>query len=277
VVAFSAVAYAAVALLVVLSFSEVRGELLRALRRTLGPPVPTQLADARTISIFGDSTAIHLGTGFGVWMRDRPDLVRGLGITRMGCGLLRAFRLEQLGKGVAPETPKRGPRSCALFFQDARRSIAASKPDISVVLFGPWDVELLVSSEGQPTLPGRLSVEDTLREAIRAFVDVLSAEAGHVVWLEVPPTSERRPTEFTFRQRARGRERFNQLLREHAARHPDRLSLIDLPEYLSRLEASAAPPLPDGAHFPREAAIDLVARWLGPRTLEVVPAGPHSP
>jgi len=75
-----------------------------------------------------------------------------------------------------------------------------------------------------------------------------------------------------------GYQRLDVILRRFAARHPDRVTLVDL---ASRVCPSGPPcpervdgvrMRPDGRHFTAAVSLDL-ARWVLPQVVEAAPAG----
>jgi peptidoglycan/LPS O-acetylase OafA/YrhL len=272
VAGLAAAASLVVAASAVLQFPELRRQAFTAALELVVDP-PPRSPDARRIVVYGDSTAIILGTAFDAWVRERPALVRPLGVTRTGCGLLSAYLLDRNRPGAVPPTQRAPSEKCAEYFSDVRRSIGRASPDVAVVLFGPWDPEGVVLPDGATHLLGEPRVDEIAREAIRDLVGVLSSQGARVLWLEAPSMQRRRSARLTSEELDRGRLRFNELLREHAAERPDVLSTVDLSAWLAALSEEHAGDLrPDGTHLSREAAIALVETRLGPRTLEVMRA-----
>ncbi len=262
----AAIGSALVVAIAVVQLPPLRDDALQ-LARSLGPGTPKQDGAAR-IAVFGDSTAIHIANGLGRWTRDRPDAAQSFSVTRMGCGLLQAYVLQ---RDEPRSGADRGP--CQLFYEDALRSVEKGRPDLSVVLFGPWEVEGYVDpGDGKRHLLGSPEADAVLRDATLAFVDVLSSQGGHVAWLDVPTTVGGRDALLDAAARERARERINATLRSLAAERPDQLTLVELSAQLRDLERRGEAPRPDGTHFSRESAFQLIDTWLGPRALEILAA-----
>jgi len=224
-------------------------------------------ADALRLAGFGDSTAYSIMPGYAAWMRTRPELQPVRGVTRVGCGLLRSTLAERRTSVAGDRLAKR----CLIFLRDVRDVVARGRPHVSVVFFGVWEVMgvRLEGSGGVPRQLGEPDVDSAMRAAISGFVDILTAYDGHVVWLDMPAIDEPGRSVFTVEEQNLARLRFNELLREAAARRPE-MTVLAFGGYLARQPDGPRALRPDGRHFTHEGAVRLVDDWLGPRTLEVL-------
>jgi len=223
------------------------------------------------IAIYGDSTALRLALGFGAWVRV-TGLARGEGgVTELGCGLMPDDHYARLRYDGEADTAE----ACATVDESWAADIAATDPDIAVVLVGPWEVADWRDEQnaewvhiGQPDFDAQEKAE------IHEAVDILSAGGAEVYWLTspriaigtqdgVPPAFER-PASNPLRM-----ARFNTLLAEVAAERPDDVTVIDLADHLRSTPGGEMDPVsrPDGIHLTWEAATAVTSDFLGPAIL----------
>jgi len=239
----------------------------------------SDLAAAGTpeIAIYGDSTALRLGLGFGGWVQATGLATGEGGVTELGCGLMPAdlfthFRYD--GEADAPDL-------CPGVDQRWADDIAATDPDIAVVVVGPWEVADWEDPDtGGWRHVGEPEFDALLVDRMRTAVDLLSAGGAKVYWIAspritlgmadgAPPTFDR-PASNPLRM-----ARFNTLMAQVAAERPDVVEVIDLPGYLRTTPGGELDPAlrPDGIHFTWDAATQVSSDWLGPEILRRYAAG----
>lgn len=241
-----------------------------AVTATTAPP---DLASAGRpeIALYGDSTALRLGLGFGGWVQ-ATGLARGEGgVNELGCGLMpddhfTHFRYD--GEADAPD-------ACATIDETWAADIAATDPDIAVVMVGPWEVaDWQDPDTGDWVHIGQPEFDEQERAEIHEAVDILSAGGAEVYWLTSPririgtvdgtPPAFERPASNPLRM-----ARFNTLVAEVAAERPEDVTVIDLAGYLRSTPGGEMDPAlrPDGIHLTWDAATAVSSAWLGPAVL----------
>ena len=234
-------------------------------------PADLAAAGRPEIAIYGDSTALRLGLGFGGWVQ-ATGLARGEGgVNELGCGLMpddhyTHFRYD--GEADAPDV-------CATIDEAWAADIAATDPDIAVVMVGPWEVaDWRDEDTGEWVHVGQEGFDEQERAEIDEAVDILSAGGAKVYWLTSPriavgtqdgtPPAFERPASNPLRM-----SRFNALVAEVAAERPDDLAVIDLAGYLRSTPGGEMDPVlrPDGIHLTWDAATAVSNDWLGPAIL----------
>ncbi|MCB1016790.1 MAG: acyltransferase [Acidimicrobiales bacterium] len=235
------------------------------------PPADLAAAGRPEIALYGDSTALRLGLGFGGWVQ-ASGLARGEGgVNELGCGLLpddHFTRFRYDGEADAPDT-------CASVDEAWAADIAATDPDIALLVVGPWEVaDWRDEDTGEWVHLGQPAVDDLVRRELDEAVDILSA-GGAVVYLltsplirigtqdGVPPAFER-PASDPSRM-----ARFNAVLAEVADARPGEAAVVDLAGYLRSTPGGEMDPTlrPDGIHLTWDAATAISTDWLGPEIL----------
>ncbi|MFN8035467.1 MAG: acyltransferase family protein [Acidimicrobiia bacterium] len=220
-------------------------------------------AGVPTMAPFGDSTAAVDGFALARWTdAHKQALVPVEGWPHLGCGVLEYDRLYR--GGPAPYDPQ-----CRGWIGNWRRAVAASRPDLAVVMLGPWEVtDIRLPGDARFRAIGDPAVDAALVAKLGEAVDTLLANgARRVVLVTSPPIESGRvdgqspPSPFPESDPAR-MARWNAIQREVAAsrRH---VGVVDLAAYLGgrtddhRLR-------PDGVHFTNDTALEITG-WLGPR------------
>ena len=243
---------------------------------TTAPP-DLAAAGQPEIAIYGDSTALRIGLGFGGWVQ-ATGLARGEGgYTELGCGLMPSDLFTHFRYDGEADAPDVCPQVDGIWADD----IAATDPDIAVVMVGPWEVADWYDDERDEWRHvGEPDFDELLLERINTAVDILSAGGAEVYWLTSPrivvgmqdgvaPTYQR-PASNPLRM-----ARFNALVAQVAAERPDDLEVIDLAGYLRTTPGGELDPAlrPDGIHFTWDAATQVSSDWLGPEILRRYLAG----
>ena len=219
------------------------------------PPIPAG-SPARVL-VVGDSVAKTLAKRY-----ERTARSYGLAITNagvLGCGVVRGGPYRYFGQQRA------ALRACETWPDQFARHISRVDPDVVLLIVGRWEVMDRVY-QGKWTHLGEPAfdryIESELDRAFRVLSDgdaiVAVATAPYFLRGE-RPDGGRWPEDNPKRV-----DRFNQILRRVAARHPRHVAVLDLNERTSR--GGRYTPVVDGVslrfdgvHFSPEGA-----RWLGP-------------
>ena len=215
------------------------------------------------IAVYGDSTAMRLGLALGKTYREGKRAVPRPGVAQMGCGLMEEGTLRFRGL----ERDRRedcGDRD-ALYGQ----SLVKSKPDVAVVLFGPWDVaDRRLPGDDRWRKLGDPKLDAVLRAEIEAMVDLLSRDGALVIWVTSPRIQVMAPGNVPPQRPypesdPRRMERFNELVYELGERRPDVVRIVDLAAYMSTLPPEQDRRFrPDGVHPTNEGAESIARDWL---------------
>lgn len=222
------------------------------------------------ITVFGDSTATRLARGTAQWARqnERVDFVPGR--TLLGCGLLG-------GRILLRDRWSPPPDVCARTLEGWGESVAASLPDVAVVLVGTWEVRTRIldgDAIGQPRIPGDPLLDGAIYRAINDAVDVLRRHGALVVWLTAPTFSaipldgEVAKSDLEASEPWRI-EHFNQIVRSVAAERPQDMRVVDLAGHIadSAKLGTYENLRPDGVHLSLASATQLAHGWLGDQIL----------
>jgi peptidoglycan/LPS O-acetylase OafA/YrhL len=148
----------------------------------------------------------------------------------------QSFNLGELGCGVAIGGPIRDARGqidastqCESWPTTRAADVRTYDPDVAVLLTGRWEVLDRVH-DGQWMHVGEPAFDAFLATQLDQAISVLSAGGAKVMVLTTPcfqPQEQADGTIFPFDDPAR-LARYNQLLREAVARHPDQAAIGDL-------------------------------------------------
>ena len=162
-----------------------------------------------------------------------------------------------------------------------RKHLHLFQPDLVVILIGAWEVvDRIVGDTHYRTKTPQYA--DYIAESLEIGLAALEESSAHVVFLTTPCMKQRwgtvmQPGNLPAPQQERSepaRVRWvNQVVKNFAARHAERITLIDLhgftcpngefPEAIDGLELQ-----PDGVHFSAEGAA-FIWRWLTPQLVEI--------
>ncbi|HEY8515514.1 MAG TPA: acyltransferase family protein [Candidatus Binatia bacterium] len=224
------------------------------------------------IAMFGDSTAFSLWNGLAAWLRDGEEARPAGGVTDLGCGLFVFGEMEKFGRW-APENKK-----CHGALERWKAKVVEDRPDVAIVLVGPWEVRnRRRSPDDPPRALGDPVLDAATRDAIVAAVEALTESGASVVWLTSPhiralgPTGKPTVSEIAASEPARI-DRLNELIREVAREYPDRMRVVDLARHMQeRPEGEFDVGLRhDFVHFSPEGALRVSQDWLGPEVLRAV-------
>jgi peptidoglycan/LPS O-acetylase OafA/YrhL len=193
------------------------------------PPKPPELNSAQKaalnrpirVMVEGDSLASTFAVGLG-------DLGTKYGY--------QSFNLGLLGCGIALGGPFRDDRgvnypspNCAKWPQKRTADVHTYDPDVAILLTGRWEVLDRVH-DGQWMHVGQPAFDNYLLQQMDLAIKVLSSGGAKVLLLTTPcfaPQEQPDGTTYPFDDPARVL-RYNQLLRQAAARHPGVASIGDL-------------------------------------------------
>jgi len=221
-------------------------------------------------AMFGDSTAMTLWTGgLGGWIRNDGQSLGVTGSVKLGCGLFAFGEIENRDQWNAERA------ECHDLAEQWRASVAQVRPDVAIVLVGPWEARNRRRSPTAPSLHlGDPELDAATRRAIEQAVDALTSSGAVVVWLASPYIQIGPLKGETFRTDAESSDPkrmdlFNAMLADVARTRTDRMRIVDLGAYLQRRPGGLFDPAirADGVHFTKSGAAEVSADWLGPEIL----------
>lgn len=240
------------------------------------PPVKAPESSARSgsprVAVFGDSTGAALTIGLSHWL-ERTGLGQPrIGVSELGCGLLRQGDYRYQGK-VLPRPAHCQPRGAAW-----EANILTQDPDVAVVSFGPWEVcDRRFVDGGSWMHLGDPAVDDAVRAELLEAVDLLAARGALVVWLTHPAIDVRDPETGAAPVKAYPESdvarmiRFNELVRELEVLRPGKVVVLDVATYLRDSSGGELDPLfrPDGTHLDAEGSLRLANDFVGPEVIRL--------
>ena len=224
---------------------------------------------ALRFAIYGDSTAQALANGLAPWLRDDGKSLPVGGFTTMGCGLFVYGEIEKRGRWQAENDV------CQGMAEQWRQATSRSKPDVAIVLVGPWEVRNRRLTPQSPRVAmGDPALDAATRDAIVAAVDALTAAGSSVVWLtsphvRIPPLNGKLFDEDRAASDPARIDRFNALVREVARTRPEQMRVVEFGAYLEAWPGGEFDEKirADGVHFSVEGGSTLARTWLGPQIL----------
>ena len=238
-------------------------DLSDSLRPGRGVGTGPDQVDVPAVSVFGDSTAIGVFRGLLAQERAEGLLAVRRGHIRLGCGLVRVDALRTNG-----ETFDVAER-CDRMHANWSRVLGSARPDVAVVLFGPWDVsDHVLDGRSEWSSIGQPDDDERARAELREASDLLARRVPLVIWLTSPPMGGDHGDHPDHRERM---ERWNQLVVEAARDHPSgRVFSMDLAGWFDGLPGGAFDTAirPDGVHIADDHAA-VVGAWLSGEILDV--------
>lgn len=246
------------------ALSKMSPEELEAFGRWSREQEAVNASKAPSVAVFGDSTALMTGYGLSRWLMGHLDLLKPAGgEAQLGCGLLTGMTRYE------GERPVPIPDNCTGYVDRWVAAAEKNRIDIALIQVGPWEVR---DHDLGPDAPrahlGQDAAMDVLeREALDRAITALEPKVGHIVILLSPDITVMRAAgvDPPLSDRASDpvrMERFRQIEREVAAKHGNRVSVVDLQAFLAT-RPDERQLRPDGVHF-TEATSQEVAAWLGP-------------
>jgi peptidoglycan/LPS O-acetylase OafA/YrhL len=233
-------------------------------------PSPSLFREKPSVAFFGDSTAKALGVGLGFWLVDSDRGQYRVGDAVDACGLLRNGVFRRAG------TPARRHRHCGDRELAWAGRIEHVRPDIAVVMFGPWEVrdrELPGDDTwrhlGDPVLDGYA------RDEMLQATDALLADGALVVWITHPAIEVRKEgvapdTPYPGSDPER-MARYNELIFEVQKLRPAGMRVVDLASWMKALPGGELDPdyRPDGTHLSVAGALEVSRSLMGEELLRV--------
>ncbi len=212
------------------------------------------------LAVFGDSVALTTGLGLGDVLTTQGRASPVPGATKLGCGLGLGGKRKSAGR------EEDVPAVCDDWPAVWRELITRERPDIAVVQVGPWDVnDRLVPGDTVWRKPGDPTYDAYLREQMRTAAAILHDRGATVVWLTSLPIGANAETsgqpETDLIAEPERFRRFNEILAEEAANHPDWWKVVDLATWLGatgeddRIRA-------DGVHLGDRESKEVAERYL---------------
>ena len=181
-----------------------------------------------------------------------------------------------LGCGIAIGSPRRfrgkdsdDPSFCPDWPQRRAKEVAQDRPDVVAVLVGEWELMDRVW-EGHWVHIGEPAYDAYLGRQLDLMINVASARGAKVALLTTPCSAPAEsPSGALWPENDPARlARFNQLLREAAARYPSKATVVDLKaivcpggKYVATLDGYLIRSS-DGIHFPHDAIPPVAAKVL---------------
>jgi hypothetical protein len=186
--------------------------------RPAGPPIETLLLGDSVA--FTYASALEAGHSYGIRVTTR---------TVLGCGVARTGSIRDRGVTDDP------PRACARWPEWWRDLVATRRPDVVALAAGRWETyDRRIA--GRWTHIGEPTFDTYLRRELERAITLLSSHGATVALLTAPyfqgverPDGGRFPEDDPRRV-----DRFNQLLRDVAGRHPDLARVVEVGRVLSR-------------------------------------------
>ena len=209
------------------------------------------------VEIIGDSVALTLANGVGLGSAKYGVTIINDGI--LGCGISVGGPYRYFGSVTAQRT------ECDQWQRTWLADVARADADVVVVLVGRWEVmDRVVNGDWHHI--GEAPIDNMLRAQLELAYKAASVRGAVVAFATAPyylrgerPDGGRWPEDDPARV-----NRFNQLLREVAAKHPGRVRIIDFnkktgPNGVYQRVVSGVGLRSDGVHFTPQGD-----RWLQP-------------
>ena len=217
-------------------------------------------APTAAVAVFGDSTALGVGMGFGQWSINTGRFGAVRGDAKLGCGVSR-FDAVKVDTVVA-----RDPE-CAAWPQRWAQQVASTRIDIALLVSAVWEVpDVRLPGSDRWTAIGDPAVDAFVRAEFITAVDVLSSNGAMVALVSWPAygtwADDGRPAAVTRQTDPVRMARFNQILAEVAAARPATSRLVDFAGWLGNRSQDRTLRA-DGTHFYGPAFEQLSAEWFG--------------
>ena len=228
------------------------------------PVIPTLNRPVRII-VLGDSTAQATGGGLVQWAALHPDLAKVSLFAAPGCGFVRGGVVPT--DGAEPFTT-----NCDhALDHDLPIALQSLHPDVVMLMTTIRDIEPRVFDDAEgPITPRDARFMARARVSYDAITNLVldSSPTAHVAWVRPPAINQYWLDLVTPSRDPGAHEAIERLMREEAAAHPDRVTVLDLRTWLE--EAGLAENhdyRPDGVHLGQLGALDVAQRWLGPELI----------
>ena len=139
-------------------------------------------APVPTVAFYGDGMAATLDAAARAYATSTGNITVVPGVSAVGCGL------DRDGTRVGPAGPETVPAACADWEQTWAASIAASDPDVAVLVTGTSEVADHQSDPASPWVaPGDAGYDYKLYLLMTKAIQVLGSSGAKVIWLDMPP------------------------------------------------------------------------------------------
>ena len=239
--------------------------------------LPASATTGVKVAFYGDSTALATGFGLATWSGAHGNpIVSVKGNVGLGCGIMRGGLVRYEGKVLAARD------GCGDWAQTWPAAIMATRPDVAVILAGPFDVaDRLLPGTNQWRNPGDPTYDRDLRSEMLQAAQIFLSRHITTIWLTSPEFDNRvdlSPGATAPESDPARTQTFNTIVRSVAAASPG-LEIIDLARWVQRWPGGPFDPAlrPDGVHFSTVSAADDVAPWLAPQILLAAGVQPPGP
>jgi peptidoglycan/LPS O-acetylase OafA/YrhL len=220
------------------------------------------------VSILGDSVAWSLGT----YLPATPGLAVTVRAVQ-GCGIALLPDVLQLG------TPHTNYPGCERWPDRWAAGVARDDPDVAVILLNRWEL-MDRRLNGAYRHVGQPDYDAYLGGQLDRAVSVAGRRGARVVLLTAAYTHRAEtPSGGLYPEDQPARvDAWNRLLRRTAARHPDRISVLDLnahacPAGRFAWQVAGVPMRSDGLHFTPAGVRRVIAPWLLPELATAATTG----
>ena len=204
------------------------------------------------VAVFGDSTSLVVGVGIADVDQEQGLVEEVSGGAGVGCGLGRGGQFRSTG---APRISGTVSDACNSWPDDYQAAFDKSRPDIALMMEGPWDVfDRKLPGDSQWRSFGDPTYDDYYTKEMLAFVDEASANGAKVVWLTSPAVSNK--PERT--------DRMNELIRQLPDLRPGKVVVVDLAGYLAGTGQDKQM-RPDKIHLSPDAARQVAREFIIPQ------------
>ena len=219
------------------------------------PPVAPPPGPLPTVAVYGDSVALTLGWDAAEGLENRARYVGG--VQQLGCGAGRFGLRWHVGTAG-------NLAMCDDQYAKWAADAAAKRPDVAVIVEGPWDhlLRLTPGDSQWRNLGDPVYDHYLLGEMLVATDSLLDNGVGEVVWMVLPPQEldDLTPTEQVNRATAwRDLVAWVEMLR------PGRVTVADMWARTDPLTDDLV--RPDGKHFSPDGAVYTWRTWLGDLTI----------
>ena len=226
-------------------------------------PPTTASGPPQRVLLLGDSTGVALAEGLYRWAGEHPEMVQVASLARLGCGLVR--KSSMYGDGG-----DRFRANCEHAFDvELPNIIRSGVPDIVAIMVTlPDVVDRTWSAAEGPLRPVDVRYRDRMRSNYDILTDQLVASGVHaIVWVMPPRPSDRWPQAKVKPIPSEDWAVFMGVIEREASRHPDRVRLARLDDWLTTHEPADDTWRPDGLHLAPAAAYEVATRFIGPLLL----------
>jgi peptidoglycan/LPS O-acetylase OafA/YrhL len=190
------------------------------------PPAGVDAAHPERALLIGDSMALTLGKGLGIGSAAWGVAIDNRGV--VGCDLDPNTTVNVMG------TVSRAAQGCPQWRPTWARLVAATNPDVVVVLLGRWEsIDRLY--DGRWTHVGEPAFDSHLQDELSEIIDIASAHGAKIAFLTLPYIAETTaqpngsPWDMNLPSRTVA---YNADVRAAVARHPGLASVVDLNQML---------------------------------------------